>query len=99
MVKIEPNNNGVRLRLRMDQELARHRARVIVDDRLVEERTWYVADRNPHIRWLDTEFDIPATYTAGKSSVTITVERVARHPDGVESPPWNEFRYEIFSLL
>ena len=99
MVKIEPKNNGVRLRLRMDQELARHRARVIVDDRLVEERTWYVADRNPHFRWLDTEFDIPATYTAGKSSVAIAVERVARHPDGVESPPWNEFRYEIFSLL
>ena len=97
-LKIDPQNAGVRLRLRCDQELPRHRARVIVDGQAVSERTWYTADRNPHFRWLDTEFDIPPAYTAGKSSICVMIERVPRHPDGVESPPWNEFLYQVFSL-
>lgn len=96
---IDPQNVGVRLRLRCDQRLPRRRARVLVDGVAVAERTWYVADHNPHFRWLDSEFDIPAAYTRGKASIRVTVERVARHDDGTESPAWNEFRYEAFSLL
>lgn len=97
-VRIDPVNVGVRLRRRCDQIQGRQRARVRVDGQVVAERTWYVADRNPHFRWLDSEFDIPAHYTAGKQQLRITIERVPMHDDGLASPPWSEFRYDVFSL-
>jgi hypothetical protein len=97
-VRINPENAGVRLRRRCDQSQPRQRARVLVDGTQVLERTWYVADHNPHYRWLDNEFDIPPAYTLGKSTLHVTIERVARHDDGATSPPWSEFRYDVFSL-
>jgi hypothetical protein len=90
-VAIDPANAGVRLRRRCDQTEPRQRARVYVDGKPVTEGTWYVADHNPHYRWLDSEFDIPVAYTSGKSSVRIAIERV-------DGPPWSEFRYDVFSM-
>jgi hypothetical protein len=94
-VRIEPQNEGVRLRLRCDQSQGRQRAKVSVDGKQVTERTWYIADRNPLKKWLDSDFEISAAYTKGKDLIRIRIEN-AGPPAG---PDWNEFRYLVFSHL
>lgn len=106
-VTIRPDNDGVRLRRRSDQQFGRQRARVYVDGKEVVERAWYVADRNPHRRWLDDEFQIPASYTRGKDAVRIRIEFAPRDyvppadPAAAEAfpvaPAWTEFRYWVYS--
>ena len=79
-VKIDPANDGVRLRRRTDKENNRQRARVFVDGVLVTERPWYTVDFEKtyrDIRWADTDFEIPAKYTAGKRSLRIRLEHVS----------------------
>lgn len=93
-VSVSPDHSGVRLRRRSDQITGRQRAMVYVEDQLVQERSWYVADRNPYKRWLEDEFDIPIAYTAGKEQLTIRLEYVQEG----ESRVWNEFYYWIYSL-
>ena len=95
MVKIDPANRGVRLRRRLDKDVNRQKANVYVDDRRVLERPWYTVDHDKtyrNIRWVDSDFEIPARYTAGKSRIRLRIENV----NGAEKP-WNEFRYWIFS--
>jgi len=94
VISIHPDNQGVRLRRRSDQMTGRQKARVYVDNVLVQERSWYVADRNPYQRWLDDEYEIPAGYTSGKDHVTIRLEYV----QAGETRAWNEFEYKVYSL-
>ena len=82
----------MRLRRRSDQQQGRQRARVFVDDVPVSERTWYFADSNPHRRWLEDDFEIPASYTKGKERIRIRLEYL---PGG--APGWTEFFYWTFS--
>ena len=79
-VKIDPANRGVRLRRRLDKEINRQKANVYVDGRQVVERPWYTVDHDKtyrDIRWVDSDFEIPAKYTAGKSSITLKIENTA----------------------
>lgn len=92
--RVRPDNGGVLLRRRSDQQHGRQRARVFVDGVQVRERDWYYADRNPHLRWLDDEFVIPRSYTAGKAAITVRVEPVASGG----ATTWNEFFYWVYSL-
>ena len=92
-VAIHPGNTGVRLRRRSDQEHSRQRARVLVDDVPIAERTWYFADRNPHRRWLEDDFEIPDTHTKNKSKIRVRLECVS----GPDAPAWTEFFYWVFS--
>lgn len=92
-VRIDPANRGVRLRLRCDQSKGRQRAKVFVDGKPITERHWYIADRNPMKQWLDTDFEIPESYTKGKELIRIRIEN-AGLKGGSE---WNEFRYLVFS--
>jgi len=94
-VKIDPANRGVRLRRRLDKDVNRQKANVYVDGRRVLERAWYTVDHDKtyrDIRWVDSDFEIPAKYTAGKSKIALKIEN-ANGP-GI---PWNEFHYWIFS--
>lgn len=96
-VKIDPVNNGIRLRRRTDKENNRQLANVFIDGRLVEERPWYTVDHEKtyrNIRWLDTDFDVPQKYTLGKDSVRVKIEFVSS-----ETGEWEEFYYWIFSFL
>lgn len=93
-VSISPKNEGVLLRRRSDQEQGRQCARVYVDGKLVTERNWYYADQNMFHRWVDDEFQIPASYTKGKSSLKLRIEPVAI--DG--SVTWNEFAYWVYCI-
>ena len=90
---IRPDNCGVRLRRRSDQLHGRQRARVFVDGVPVTERAWYFADRNPHRRWLEDEFEIPASHTRNKGEIRIRIEFLP----GSDAPGWTEFYYWIFS--
>lgn len=96
-VNIDPANQGVRIRRRMDKSDNRQTANVYVDGALVGERPWYSVDYDEtfrNIRWQDTDFEIPRRYTAGKSSILLRIEYV--HGENLR---WNEYRYWIFSIL
>ena len=89
-VAIRPDNDGVRLRRRSDQQFGRQRAQVFVDGEPIAERTWYRADRNPHLRWLEDEFEIPAHYTKGKDKIRVKLvfqPTVLRLPPQSHEPP------------
>ena len=72
-VAISKDNEGVRLRRRSDQKMGRQRAQVFVDGVPVNERTWYRADYNRSLRWLEDEFEIPAHYTCGKDKIRVRI--------------------------
>lgn len=94
-VKIDPENRGVRVRRRLDKNINQQKANVYVDGKLVTERPWYTVDHYRtfrDIRWVDSDFEIPAKYTAGKSEITLTIENL-----GGSEREWNEFHYWIFS--
>jgi len=91
-VAIKPVNRGVLLRRRTDQYLGGQKAKVYVDDQLIEESIWYTPDQNPFFRYLDTEFQIPATYTSGKEKIKVKIENIA------ENVLWNEYRYWVYTL-
>jgi hypothetical protein len=94
LVNIDAANQGVRIRRRTDKENNRQCANVYVDGLLVKERPWYSVDfENTYcdIRWLDTDFEIPASYTKGKKSITLKIEFVS-----AENNAWDEYYYWIF---
>jgi hypothetical protein len=90
-------NDGLLLRARVDQEEGPGGAEVRVDGALVG--VWYrsssspgtaPAPFDPHRRWLDMEFEIPASRVAGRGSVEIEIR-----PFGPAA--WREFRYDVFA--
>jgi len=87
----------VRLRRRSDKANDRQEARVFVDGQLVTERPWYTVDcerayRN--IRWFDSDFEVPAKYTKGKSKISVRIEFV-----GSETGRWDEYHYWVYSYI
>ncbi len=89
-VAISPDNNGVRLRRRLDYSYPNQRAQVYADGSLVG--TWYSAGSNSTLRWRDEDFNIPASFTVGRSKLTIKIVNTNIQTD------WTEFHYWIFSL-
>lgn len=83
-VRIHPSNYGVRLRRRMNYSLANQKGTVYVDGTKVG--YWYDAGSATN-RWRDSEYELPASVTAGKSSLRIRIE----------GSTWNEFRYQVFT--
>ena len=86
-VKIDPANRGVRVRRRLDKDTNRQKANVYVDGRQVMERPWYTVDHDKtyrDIRWVDSDFEIPAKYTDGKSSITLKIENAGGADRAVE---------------
>jgi hypothetical protein len=92
-VSISAKNNGVRLRRRCDQSNAQQRAQVFVGGTLVTERDWYFADWNNGKKWLDSDFEIPSSYTYGKTSLQIRIVYVSAGT----KPEWNEYRYWAYT--
>ncbi|MGV3615585.1 MAG: hypothetical protein ACO1SV_09650 [Fimbriimonas sp.] len=82
---------------RTDKENNRQRARVYNDARLIAERPWYSVDYERtyrNIRWLDADFDVPAKYTQGKSSVRVRIEF-----ESSETGVWDEYRNGVLSYV
>jgi hypothetical protein len=96
-VAIAPDNQGVRLRRRMDKANNRQEARVFIDGQLVTERPWYSVDYEKTfrgIRWFDSDFEVPAKYTRGKSKINVRIEFV-----GSQTGRWDEYHYWVYSYL
>ena len=84
-----PANAGIRLLRTSDQNTAYQRATVHVDGTLAGE--WLQPLHNTSSRWLDDTFELPASHTAGKSTVTI---RIVPTPG---SPPWTAAQYRALT--
>ncbi|MEV0729359.1 DUF2961 domain-containing protein [Polymorphospora sp. NPDC050346] len=88
---VDPANQGVRLRRTGDQRVAGQQAAVAVDG--VPVGVWLQATGNTFQRWLTDEFPLPASVTAGKSTVTVTLTPAAGQP------AWTASRYTAHSLV
>ncbi|WP_427889766.1 DUF2961 domain-containing protein [Kribbella sp. GL6] len=86
---VDPANQGVLLRRMADQAAAYQEAAVTVDG--VPVGTWREPLGNGTMRWLTDEFPLPASVTAGKSSVQVVLA-----PTG---PAWTAARYVAASIV
>ncbi|MGW3605079.1 DUF2961 domain-containing protein [Micromonospora sp. NPDC005161] len=90
-VAVDPANAGVRLTRRLDPHIGHQRAQVVVDGVPVAE--WPANDPVPFGTWLDQTVDLPASATAGKSTITIRNQFISSDLDV------NEFTYWVDSLV
>jgi hypothetical protein len=90
-ISINPANQGVRLSRIMDHGVANQKARVYVNNAQVG--TWYTGGVNLSHKAAYDSFEIPASFTSGKSSITIKIQFVSSAND------WNEFVYDAYSHL
>lgn len=88
-VSINPNNGGVLLRRRTDYSQANQKAYVFVDSS--NTGYWYAAGSNTYKNWKDDDYLIPATYTAGKSSIVVRIVYAG-------GAWWADYRYWVYSL-
>lgn len=86
---IDPDNRGIRLRRRLDQQFPRQKVQVFIDG--VDAGGWYHAGQNDLLRWVDDDIDLDRTLTAGKQTLAV---RLVVAPD---SGPFTDFRYQAFS--
>src|SRR5262249_46410637 len=89
--KIDPANEGVKLTRRLDTVAGHQRADVLVEGIKVGE--WTPLDATPFSQWADQTVDLPASATAGKSTITIRNAFVSADRD------FNEFRYALDSIV
>jgi hypothetical protein len=97
-VKIDPKNEGVRLRRRANRHMSNiQQSDVYVDGVLIPGTPWYLCDlpAPPHSAFVDTDFEIPAAYTKGKKRVTIEL----RHVAGEKADSTNEYYYWVYSYV
>jgi hypothetical protein len=86
---IAAENHGVRLRRLADIGAGRQAADVSVNGQFVGH--WYSADVNPTLRWAELDFEIPAAFTRGRTTLDVGI-------DARQSPtPWTAYGYEVFS--
>jgi hypothetical protein len=90
VVKLNPENKGVRLRRRMDAGNKDQKAYVFVDG-LRMSVPWLTPGWNTAKRWKDTEYEIPARYTSGKGVITVSIEVI----EG-DRNPWTEYYYWVY---
>jgi len=89
-ISVDPGNRGVVLRRRFDQANPCQQARVLVDG--VDAGAWYTPESSQTLRWAEDDFVLPASATAGKALLEITIQ--------VEGKvPWTEYAYWVFSIM
>jgi len=101
-MQLDPHNVGAFLRRTFDDCVANQRANVYLDGSFAG--TWYDAGVSKgagvdgHRRcWRDEDFPLPASLTAGKSSVQV---RIAFAPTSdPQNSKWTAFRYSMFSFV
>ncbi len=91
-IAVDPQNNGVRIRRRLDQAGLPQTADVYVDG--VCAGTWRHACQNEYLRWFDSDFDLPAKLTRGKGLLTLKLVVV----DGPDAGAFTDFNYHVLCL-
>jgi len=91
VLNVDPVNQGVVLRRLLNQTTVAQRATVLVDGVAVGD--WLTPGGNAWHPWREEDFAIPASFTSGKSSLSIEIRFVSSNVD------WNEFRYEALSQV
>ena len=92
-ISINRDNNGVVLRRRLDYAVVNHEAEVYVDGKFAG--VWYnggvhdIFSPSNEIRWLDSDFDIPPSFTWGKNKINIVIKNKGNE--------WSEFYYWVYS--
>jgi len=89
-VALDPGNAGAILRRRYDQQAGGQRAEVRVDGRPAG--TWHTPESSPALRWAEDDFVLPASLTAGRDEVEITLRPVG-------PAAWTEYFYWVHSIL
>jgi hypothetical protein len=101
-MQLDPHNTGAFLRRTFDDCVANQRAQVYLDGKFAG--TWYDAGAyngagiDGHQRcWRDEDFPLPASLTAGKSSVQVRIvfTPTTNPPDSV----WTAVRYTMYSFV
>lgn len=90
-VAVDPANQGVVLRRRLDYAVPGQQAAVYVDGQAVGE--WSTPGADSAFPWRDYGFAIPAEFTAGKSAVAVELAASSQGTD------WTEYRYWIYSKV
>jgi hypothetical protein len=101
-MRLDPRNAGAFLRRTFDDCVASQRANIYLDGKFAG--TWYDAGASRgtgvdgHRRcWRDEDFPLPASLTAGKSSVNV---RIAFLPTtDPHNSDWTAFHYSMFSFV
>jgi hypothetical protein len=89
-VAIDPRNEGVRLRLRLDQGSPRQTADVYIDGEYGG--CWYHGYQNEHLRWFDSDLDIHPDHTRGRDALDV---KLVVKTDGGRGP-FTDFSYEVY---
>ncbi len=85
--QISPDNHGVLLRRTSDQSIGYQAADVAIDG--APAGIWLEPRSNVFHRWLDDTYLFPASLTAGKGRVTVTLTPIPG------APPWTASRYHL----
>jgi hypothetical protein len=85
---IDPANRGVTLLRTSDQNTAYQHAKVSVDGHALPD--WLQPLGNTTHRWLEDAYQLPASVTAGRRTITVTLT-----PDG---PAWSAASYAAWSV-
>jgi hypothetical protein len=87
---IDKNNKGIRIRVRTEHTNFQG-AKVFIDGKEVTERPWIIMKNNFDALWVDSDFEVPSSYTKNKDKVEIKLAHIKDYKD------WTTYRYEIFS--
>ncbi|MBO9573838.1 MAG: DUF2961 domain-containing protein, partial [Chitinophagaceae bacterium] len=91
VVNINPSNNGIKIRRRLDRFSERRQSvEVFIDGIKVKERPWYTLyplSVTSQTAWADADFEIPSHYTRGKNKIRVKLTGTR----------FNEFYYWIYS--
>jgi hypothetical protein len=100
IMALNPANAGAFLRRKSDYGLPNQRANVFLDG--VFAGTWYASGSFTGTdtsgiprRWRDDELPLPASLTAGRSSVKVQIQFVRTPADQA----WSEFDYRMYSFV
>lgn len=88
-LKLDPSNVGAMLVRTSDQQQGYQSVQVAVDGVALSD--WLQPLRNLYHRWLDDVYLLPASVTAGRSSITVTLTPVSG------APPWSAATYRVLS--
>lgn len=90
----DPANEGVKVRRRVNRHMANvQKANVYIDGRIIPDAPWYVCDLPVpgEMAFRDSDYEIPAKYAKGKTSITIKLEHVEAQPANSN----NEYYYWV----